>query len=249
MSLPLTGAGPSANWITPADIPSAESVALKWLYDNTAGDAWTDNTNWGKTPVANDWFGVTVAAGRVQRISMANNNLIGDITAWDIEDFETMTMLNIVDNTGVTGTITTWVLPPLFWYFSIGSVDFDGDISGWVLPASLQYFYVYSTSLDGAPILTSAVNLSDLRYHNCSLPQAMVDAVLLAVAARFSAGGFTAATPAIVLGGTNTAPSGAYADEDPPTTGLGACFEICTDPEATGENTWTATVTGSGPYP
>ena len=53
----------------------------------------------------------------------------------------------------------------------------------------------------------------------------------------------TDATPILHVAGTNPAPSGSYADEDPPTTGLGYAYELIEDPEATGYNVWTITYT------
>lgn len=213
-------------WVTPNDIPADQAAALKWLYDNTDGANWTDNTNWGKTKTANDWFGVTVAGGVVTSLAVNSNNLVGNISSWAVSDLSSMATLVIRSNPSLTG-----------------------DISGWTVIAAMRFFHIYSTQLSGSPIMTSAAAIDQFYYHSCGLAEADVDAVCLAIATRFSAGGFTDAAPALNIGGTNAAPSGVYADEDPPITGLGAVFEICTDPEGTGFNTWTATVTGSGPYP
>ena len=45
------------------------------------------------------------------------------------------------------------------------------------------------------------------------------------------------------IGGTNAAPSGTYADEDPPTTGKGFIYELENDPESEGFRAWTFTYT------
>jgi hypothetical protein len=45
------------------------------------------------------------------------------------------------------------------------------------------------------------------------------------------------------MNGTNAAPTGAYADEDPPVTGKGMIYELVNDPETEGFNKWTITYT------
>jgi hypothetical protein len=80
-----------------------------------------------------------------------------------------------------------------------------------------------------------------LYLQDCGLLQARVNNVLADLYANRA--GFTYATPAANLSGTNAAPSGTYADEDPPTTGQGYRYELENDPEAEGFNTWTITVT------
>ena len=260
-------------WVVPTDIPLVEANALRWLYDNTAGDNWTTNTNWGLTTTANDWYGITVVGGNVTVIDIDTNNLVGNIGAFAIDAFTVLLTLQMHANAGLIGDISGWT-PPItvktlylfttglsgdvmagwtLWadldYLRLDNTSISGDMAGWVIPAGVIHLYVNSTNASGVPDLSSATSIDLFRYGFCSLPEADVDGVLLAIATRFSAGGFTAATPEIRIGGTNAAPSGAYADEDPPSTGLGAVFEICTDPETTGYNTWVVLVAGSGPYP
>lgn len=69
--------GAVASWTTPIDIPAAEAAALKAFYDATGGTGWTNNTGWGTTATAADWFGVTVTAGHVTATSLPSNNLTG----------------------------------------------------------------------------------------------------------------------------------------------------------------------------
>ena len=215
--LPLTGAGPSANWIIPTDISNAQGMALKALYDATGGLYWTNNTNWGKTETANDWFGVTVAGGVVTVLSLPTNNLVGNVSSWAISDLSNMTTLVIRAN------------------------SITGDISGWTVTAAMRFFHIYSTQLSGSPIMTSSVAMDQYFFHACSLSQANVDAICLAVYNRRAA--FTDAAPALNIGGTNSTPSGIYQDGDPPTTGKEYIFEIENDPEIEGFNTWTVTYT------
>lgn len=220
----LGGSGPT--WVTPTDIPASEAAALKSLYDLTNGASWTNKTNWGKTLTAANWYGLTLSGGKVIYIDLHLNNLVGNAAAWTPQSFTTLQRLYLYENALLTGPMT-----------------------GWTIPATLVYWRTYTTALTSVPSMASAVAMKGMRFDGCSWTQANVDALLLAIYTRWATGALTAPAPSINVSGTNAAPSGAYADEDPPTTGLGACFEICTDPEETEYATWTATVTGSGPYP
>lgn len=128
-------------------------------------------------------------------------------------------------------------------YFNIsGQSTISGDISGWTLPASLVNFRIFNTGVSGAPSTASAQAIIQYQYQNCSLSQADVDAVVQSIYDRRAS--FTAATPALNIGGTNATPSGTYQDGDPPTTGLEYVYEIANDPETEGFNTWTVTYNG-----
>jgi hypothetical protein len=146
-----------------------------------------------------------------------------------------------VNSTSVSGNISGWVLPASLAQFYVNSTSISGGISGWVLPASLLTFYVYSTGVSGAPVFTSAVALVSFLYQNCALPQATVDLIVSRIYARRAS--FTNAAPSANVGGTNAAPSGVYADEDPPVTGKGFIYELVNDPEAEGFKKWTITYT------
>ena len=81
-----------------------------------------------------------------------------------------------------------------------------------------------------------------IQYEN-GLIEASVDAVLAGIYADRAA--FTWATPSLdIAGDGNATPSGAYADEDPPSTGLGYVYELANDPETEGFNTWSITYEG-----
>jgi Leucine-rich repeat (LRR) protein len=59
-----------------------DSIALKTLYDSTAGSGWTNKANWITKPLGTgNWFGVTVANNRVTQVNLPNNNLKGKVPA------------------------------------------------------------------------------------------------------------------------------------------------------------------------
>ena len=141
-----------------------------------------------------------------------------------------------IHTTSVSGNVGAWTLGAALKYLLVNSTSVTGDISGWTVPATLWYLGLSETTASKSPGLGSAAALRTYNYNDCGLSQADVDAVLLAVYTRRAA--FTYATPDLDIS-ANAAPSGAYADEDPPTTGLGYCFELANDPELEGFNVWT----------
>ena len=56
-----------------------DSLALVALYNSTDGPNWTDNTNWLTSAPISEWYGVTVAEGRVIELNLGENNLKGSI--------------------------------------------------------------------------------------------------------------------------------------------------------------------------
>jgi len=137
---------------------------------------------------------------------------------------------------------------PTAWYlFSMpaGTYTIDTlDMAGW----NPQTWHCYSMPAAGssytfnAGIMQNWTNARAIRADGLALIQSQVDLILLndIYPGRM---GYTYATPTLNVGGTNAAPSGVYADEDPPVTGKGAAFEIQNDPEAEGFNKWAVTFT------
>ena len=236
------GAAPS--WVTPTDIPPGEADALKLLYDLTDGDNWNTNTNWGLTATANDWFGVTVAGGVVTIISLINNALDGNAATWQPGDFAGLLVLELRVNPNLAGSVSAWDFSSLtsLTNIRIHVTALSGDLNPWgALPATLVNLRVRNTSISGAPDLSLAVALADFQYQDCSLSQADVDANLQAI--YDNRADFTNATPALNIGGTNSAPSGVYQDATPPTTGKEYIFKLENDPDTEGFNKWTITYT------
>ncbi len=89
-----------------SEIPVAECQALVDLYNDTDGDNWTDNANWGNaTP--STWSGVGVAGGVVTQLIRNNNNLVGTIPT-SIGNITSATTLQLRDNS-LTGPIPSTV--------------------------------------------------------------------------------------------------------------------------------------------
>ena len=62
-----------------SEIPFSECLALEALYNSTAGDSWTNKTNWLVTDTPSNWYGVTVTNNHVDYILLLGNNLSGTI--------------------------------------------------------------------------------------------------------------------------------------------------------------------------
>ena len=90
----VAGVGPGSTEVTAASDALAASAdvdvitrshdreALEALYRATGGDDWTDHTNWLTDAPLSDWAGVeTGESGRVEDLSLGNNNLNGTIPA------------------------------------------------------------------------------------------------------------------------------------------------------------------------
>ena len=62
-------------------LPGSDRAALEVLYHATGGDDWQDNTNWLSDEPLDEWYGVGTGNGRVDGLSLGNNNLEGQIPA------------------------------------------------------------------------------------------------------------------------------------------------------------------------
>ncbi len=111
----------------------ADSLALVALYNSTDGSNWYNAWDLD-TPVA-DWYGVTVADGRVTGLDLFNNNLSGPIPT-EIGDLTGLTYLSLTDNP-LTGSIPDWVgtLTQLTRFY-LWDHQLSGGIPDWVGPVS-----------------------------------------------------------------------------------------------------------------
>ena len=62
------------------DSHAGDRAVLETLYDATDGTSWTDSTNWKTSEPLSQWHGVTTdAEGRVMRLDLVDNGLVGSI--------------------------------------------------------------------------------------------------------------------------------------------------------------------------
>ena len=93
---------------TPTEVPDSGSgsdrTALIALYNATNGTNWLTNTGWLKDLPINEWHGVYIDAfGRVVRIDLEGNRLIGEIPP-EIGDLTKLEALVLFDNS-LTGQL------------------------------------------------------------------------------------------------------------------------------------------------
>jgi len=131
------------------DVPQSEGDALIWLYKNTNGPNWTNNTNWLQTHTVGNWFGVTVAGGHVTVVNLNTNNLIGNIGAFPVHNLPSLTTLYFHSNAGLSGNIGGWALPATLRFLHLFITSLSGNIGGWALPAALTQMGLYNTGVSG----------------------------------------------------------------------------------------------------
>ncbi|MEQ9111764.1 MAG: hypothetical protein RIF36_25005, partial [Imperialibacter sp.] len=73
-----------------------DRLVLTELYTLTAGDSWTNKTNWNTADITS-WFGITVENDRVTGITLPSNNLAGDVPA-GLGDMRRLTVIDLNDN-------------------------------------------------------------------------------------------------------------------------------------------------------
>ncbi len=75
-----------------------DRAALVALYNSTAGDNWSNNTNWNSNEPLGDWHGVTTdSSGRVTNVDLPTNNLCGTIPP-ELGNLSSLTGLDLHNN-------------------------------------------------------------------------------------------------------------------------------------------------------
>ena len=111
------------------------------------------------------------------------------------------------------------------------------------LPSGMTHLYLASTAstITGGVSAPLASGLQNAQLYSCNYSQAQLDELLQYIYTHRAQ--WTHSAPVLHIGGTNPAPSGTYADEDPPTTGKGYIYELVNDPEVEGFRKWAITYT------
>ena len=81
-----------------AQVLEQDSLALVALYNATDGPYWTTSTNWlNAESTVSSWYGVTVTGDRVTGLSLASNELAGQVPT-DVANLTGLTSLDLSDN-------------------------------------------------------------------------------------------------------------------------------------------------------
>ena len=165
-------AGPSC---TVADTPEADRLMLEAFYDVAGGPNWRHRTNWKTSAALGEWYGVeTDADGRVVRLNLDSNNVIGPIPA-DLGNLTRLERLDLEGN-GLSGPIPA----ELGNLALLQRLDLDSNNLTGAIPSelggltSLELLDLDANSLSG-PIPVELGNLTslellDLSHNNLSEP-------------------------------------------------------------------------------
>ena len=128
---------------------------LEILYEATGGDGWKDNTNWLSDADLSEWYGVATYRGRVEYLSLRNNNLVGTIPP-ELGGLEELFILFLSSNR-LSGPIPAELSK--FKRLRDLYLSWNEGISGRVPPelgftGGLQYLALDQTSLSGPLPLT-----------------------------------------------------------------------------------------------
>lgn len=146
-------------------LSDSDRAALEALYRATGGDDWNDNTNWLTDEPLEAWYGVGVSNGRVNDLSLRNNNLDG----WIPTAIGLLDDLFILD---LSGNAIAGPIPP-----AIGRLQRlrdltlrDTELTGPLPPemgnlTGLEYLSLDNTNLSG-PLPETFSNLNVERFYH-----------------------------------------------------------------------------------
>jgi hypothetical protein len=165
-------------------VPEAECLTLMTLYNNTNGQFWRFNSNWGTNTPVRTWHGVSVIGGYVSEIRFSQTNYLNgslpDLTAlthlWYIEMHgerltgglpplpNSLQEIHMYGNQ-LTGSIPT--LPPFLEYVDLTGNFLSGSIPP--LPNSLRTLWLFNNYLLSGSLPPLPPLLRYLDVHNNQL--------------------------------------------------------------------------------
>ena len=112
--------------------PQSEREVLEALYHATGGPGWTTNTNWKTSAPLGEWYGVTTdAAGRVTRLELGDNGLVGVIPP-ALGSLESLERLDLSSNE-LFGAIPSALGSPV----NLSSLDLSENALTGAIPGTL----------------------------------------------------------------------------------------------------------------
>jgi Leucine-rich repeat (LRR) protein len=145
---------------TVTEMPKAQCDTLVALYDNTAGDNWTNNTGWKQTNTPCSWQGITCANGKVVGIELNHNNLVGTLP--DISALTELRLLRLADNQ-LSGTLPNFSVFTHLENVWLSHNQFTGTLPKLTGLTQLWHFHVWNNQLTGTiPDLSTLTNLQKL---------------------------------------------------------------------------------------
>ena len=151
----------------------ADCKGLVKLYKATGGASWKTGTNWNTDTSLGSWYGVTVAAfpvSRVTKVILNQNSLSGTIP--DLSDLANLLTLRLegnsisgtipdlstqltklttlrLDDNSLNGTITSASFPTSLWYLHLDKNNLSGEIPNLSNFSKLADLYLNDNSFNG----------------------------------------------------------------------------------------------------
>lgn len=146
----------------------ADYAALEEFYNATNGDDWTNNTGWLTDCDVCDWFGITCNTdGRVTRISLLSNNLVGTIETTNWTEIEQLEQLGLSLN-AVSGSFpqSLWFLDELE-QINMQDCELSGNFPSPGSNASLRILDIGGNNfINAAPIFGTCPELVTVNLAN-----------------------------------------------------------------------------------
>jgi Leucine-rich repeat (LRR) protein len=157
---------------TVTEIPVSECNSLLELYNSTNGANWTNNTGWNQTNTPCSWFGITCSGGRVSKIGLGSNKLVGTLPNLNLPYLMTLWLYS----NQLSGSIPNFTdLPNLTW-LDLSLNQLVGNIPNFSNLFKLQIFSLYHNQLSGSiPNFSNLANLQAIVFSSNQLSGSIPD--------------------------------------------------------------------------
>ena len=149
--------------------PDAHRAALAAFYHATGGPNWANSDKWLSDAPIGQWYGVTTdSGGRVTRLQLADNQLIGTMPI-ELSDLTALTALDLSRNQ-IAGPLPPWLgeLSNLL-VLSLADNQFVGPLPGELAQLKrLQHLFLSRNNLTIGPLPSWLADLTNLRYLDLS---------------------------------------------------------------------------------
>lgn len=225
------------------DIPPQEVAELYKLFTQTGGPSWINHTNWFANKTCANWYGLTVAGGRVTKIELPNNNLAG-MTNFSPKPFSALTILYAQkDSSNKTLSMRFGLadLPATMQQMALYATQslITGSLAD--LPSTMQGLYLGLTQslITGGASAMAAKGTVDIQIQSTATDQAGIDDICNRIYTDRAL--FTKTAPKLNIGGTNPDPTGVYQTSANPATPLEKVYALVNDQNAEGFKKWAIT--------
>jgi len=138
------------------EIPVNECKELLNLYNTTNGANWTNKTGWNQTNTPCSWFGVTCNGGRVERLELNSNNLVGTLPDLNLPNLWSLRL----NQNQLSGNIPNFSNLPKLTSLQLNRNQLSGNIPNFTNSPNLRWLELGQNQLSGSiPNFTNSPNL------------------------------------------------------------------------------------------